>query len=140
MPCDCSHLEPSYDEIQSKKVCKLICFLFEKTGDEIKDWIKDAADDYYGNPTRLLAAESILYNKVVNLNEDELDLYVYNGRSKTSRMLADWYEDYSEKCSDKIKRDLMIKEREEKAKSLLAGMRAEELAILRGYFRDEKSM
>ena len=136
MPCDCSHMQPTYDETESKRVCKLICFLFNELNLQIPNWIEEASIDMYGNSRKLTAAESILYDTVKSLSEDKFSAYVYNARSKDSRKLANWYEDYDKKTKDK-REGLRIKaEKEKRAKSILAKLRNDDVEIIRNYLKN----
>jgi len=136
MPCNSEHMEPSYDEVESRKVCQHIVYLYEKLGLPVVPWIKKAAEDYYGDPRRLGEAEKILINKLSDLNETEFDAVVYNARSKKARALADWYEDITERIQDELERVKLEAERKKRAESLLTKMRAEEVEILRDYLKE----
>lgn len=80
MPCESAYLEPTYDEVESKRVCELICFVFGGLKLSVPGWIIEASKDDYGNSSRLTEAESVLYKTIVSLNKDELNFYVYNPR------------------------------------------------------------
>ena len=136
MPCESAYMEPSYDERESNKVCKLICYLFKEIGREIPEWVKESADDCYGNARRLGAAEKMLLNAVNQLSDKEKDKFVYNGRIKNARLLANWYEDILGKIQEEVEWARREAEEKKKAESLLSKMRADEVEILRNYLKD----
>lgn len=135
MPCESGFMEPSYGEIQSKKVCQHIVYLYEKLGLPIPKWVKKAANDYYGDQHRLGDAEKMLIKKLQDMTGKEIDSIVY-ARSKKARALANWYEDFIESMENELEHAKREAEEEKKAKSLLSKMRAEEVEILRNYLQD----
>jgi len=138
MPCESGYMEPSYGEIQSKKVCQHIVYLYEKLGLPTPKWVKEAAKDYYGNQHKLGGAETMLYKKIKNLSTKELDSLVYNARSKNARELATWFEDFEKEFKDEVDRTRREAKLEKTAKSLLSKMRADEVEILRNYLKDKR--
>ena len=135
MPCNAEYMEPSYDEMESQKVCKLICALYKKLDKTIPRWVRNAAKDYYGNPRKLTDAEELLYKTIKGLDKKSLESCLYNARSKESRQLANWYEDFDEKTKDDRRRRKEKFEREKRAESILGRMRREEVEIIRDYLK-----
>ena len=95
MPCNSEHLEPTYSEIQSKKVCEHICYLFEKLNKPVPEWVSAGAEHIYGVSNNLIELEKMLYDCVESLSNTQLNEHVYNGRVKEARNLANWYEGYN---------------------------------------------
>ena len=133
MPCNCDHLEVTYDEMASKKVCQHICFLFSQLGKHIPEWVKNGSSEYYGVSSKLAEAEAMLYETIIRLNDDALNAYVYNGKSKNSRVLANWYDDFAKNYNTERKRKKRKAEIEKRAKSILAKLRKDEVEIVRNY-------
>lgn len=136
MPCNCEHMEPSYDEMESKKVCELLCILYRKLSRQAPLWVRKAAEDYYGAPRRITVAEELLYKEIKRLDKKTFESCLYNARSRGSRRLANWFEDFDEKTKDERRRRKEKHERKKRAESLLAKMRKEEVEILREYLRN----
>ena len=96
MPCNSDYLEVSGQELESKRVCELLIYLYGKIQKEIPLWVAEAANDYYGNVRRLDEATALLCGCIRTLTKDEIDSFVYNGRSKSARKLADWWDRHQE--------------------------------------------
>jgi len=124
-------MEPTYKEIVSKSVCKKIVSLFEKIGKVIPKDIKKASEDYYGNSLLIERAEELLYNTIQNLDKDSLNKYIYNGRDKDSRDLANWYE---EKCNNLHQMELAESNKKE-VEDILSKLRLEEIELIKNYYK-----
>jgi hypothetical protein len=111
MPCRSDYLEPSGQELESKRVCDLIIYLGESVGGEIPAWIREAAEDYYGNVERLDEATKILCARIRLLDEGQMEQLVYNGRSKQARRLAGWWERHQEWDARRVKEERETRKR-----------------------------
>lgn len=92
MPCNSDYMKQSGAELESKRVCKFIIYLHTGEMIHIPEWVLKAADDYYGNVARLDEATKILCEACRGLSTEGQNKYLYDGRSKDARALADWYE------------------------------------------------
>jgi hypothetical protein len=134
MPCNCDHLEATYPEHESRKVCAHICYLFPKFGKDIPEWIKNGAEDYYGAPKRLAEAETILFEFVEGLSQPQLDALVYDGKIPAARKLADWYDSYKEEYQANAAKVQEDEKQADAAEEILGRLRGEEVEIIKGYF------
>ena len=135
MPCNCDHLEATYDETESKKICEHICFLFPNIGKHVPDWVTRGAHEYYGISEKLAELEFMLHEAIFFLSKEEKEKYLYDGRSKESRLLANWHEDYIKNNKDENERVKRKRELEKRAKSILSKLRKEEVEIITNYIK-----
>jgi len=89
MPCDSSYLEPYEFEKESQRTAKLIIWVSKQVGAKIPKFVRDEASNTYAKDERLVPH---LCELITNMDEDTLNRVVYNGRDKTSRDLADWWD------------------------------------------------
>lgn len=96
MPCRSEYLEATARERESHEVAKHLVYLFEQTGDLhlLEDNILEAADSVYGNTHMVDMWTEKLCSILERLPEEVLDKYVYNGRDRRARRLADWWENH----------------------------------------------
>ena len=95
MGCRSDYMEPSGREKESKRVCEFIVYVNDKLGHVTTQWITDGANHVYGNACRLDQATNILCDLCSELSEEIL----YNGKDRTARRLANWWDDHQQ--SDK---------------------------------------
>lgn len=125
MPCDGSYMDPNDWERNSHKVCKHLKFIFDKLKDEKKlprklaaallcddralvEAIDKGAKDPYGclnTPYALDEQVAKLCSILSNMTPKMLDKYVYDGRNKQSRELANWWEEHQEADQDRVKEE-----------------------------------
>lgn len=118
MPCNSDYLNPTFDEKNSKRVCKLLKYVLSSLGrhNQINDDIKKGVKEYYGNVSYLNAGVVLLCKLCSTMSKEEQDKIIYNGRNANARDLADWWEEHV--AADKAR---LKKERaERKQKSLRA--------------------
>jgi len=96
MPCQSDYLAQSGQELESVRVCRLLVYLYVKINKDIPEWIKTAANYYYGNIGRLDEATKMLCECCRSLTTDEVEKYIYNARDETARQLASWWEKHQE--------------------------------------------
>ena len=95
MPCNCEHLEPRQEEIESKRVAGLLVYVHEALGVAqcIDSDIKAAATALYGNVDLLQHHTQELCALCRSMELDNTDNpIIYNGRSKQARKLANWWD------------------------------------------------
>ncbi len=118
MPCQSDYMNASGEELESIRVCKLLCYLKKCTGIKIKKWVRKASLDYYGNTERLDEATKLLCYHLRQLTEKEIEKYIYNAHSKEARKLASWWERHQEWDARRVKED------DETRKNIIAKQRA----------------
>lgn len=129
MPCRSDYMEPTATETYSHNTAKLIWVLSNKLDRETDQWIRDAANNSYGNHRRHNDLTAILCGLFSSMTEDQLNAFVYNGRDGDARKLADWWDNHQEvdarrKAEQQAKTDHYLKV--SKGKTLLAQMSAED--------------
>lgn len=96
MPCNSDYLAASGQELESRRVCKLIEYIYPFIGKEVPHWVHKASDDYYGNVNRLDEATALLDAACRSLNDEEREKIIYDAHNKTARKLASWFERHQE--------------------------------------------
>ena len=96
MPCQSDYLAPSGQELESKRVCSHIVYLYKKIGKDIPSWITEASLEYYGNLNRIDEATKLLCECLRSLLEEEIEKFVYDAHSPEARKLAGWWERHQE--------------------------------------------
>lgn len=96
MPCRSEYMEQNDKEVETQLVCKLLEFILEQHGEGVPDDIGMNAKAYYPDTKKLDEYTAELCSTLGNMSKGEMDRIVYNGRNKTSRMLADWWEKHQE--------------------------------------------
>jgi len=117
MPCNSDYMAASGQELESKRVCELLVYVYECTGVKVPAWISKASADYYGNTQRIDEATALLCGACRGLTQGEQNKYLFNGRKEMARKLASWYERHQEwdarrvKEEDESRRKIMLKDR-----------------------------
>jgi hypothetical protein len=96
MPCRSDYLAASGQELESKRVCQFLTYLLTETNEEPPEWVAKAADDYYGNVSRLDEATRLLCEFIRSLPTEITEKLIYDPHNKTARNLADWWERHQE--------------------------------------------
>lgn len=100
MPCDSSHMEPTARELHRKEAARLLVYLHKELDAPAPAWAVEYAKHIYGGPeTDKDRAVAALRDKLRTLNRDNpgyFNAIVYDGESRDSRRLADWWEDHLE--------------------------------------------
>lgn len=105
MPCKSDYLEASGQELESKRVCRHLIYLFGKTGETVPGWVLEAAEDYYGNVNRLNEATKMLCECCRGLTKVEVEKYIYDAHSEKARGLAGWWERHQEWDARRVKEE-----------------------------------
>ncbi len=140
MPCRYDEREPNLRELESKKVASLIKSLFTKLNKVIPPTVtiaaKERSDDgymAYGLVDKLDYHTNLLCSAIKSFQQKEIDIYLYNGRDKDARKLADWWDNHVKQ--DKIREKIEEKrqEIERLKKSGLSKLTKEEREALKLY-------
>jgi len=115
MPCQSDHMAANPREIESRAVANHLLYVLPIMGKDIPSGIKEASTDYYGNPQKLDEWTALLCATCKELEADEklADEYLWDGRNKSARALADWWERHKEfdrkREAEESKEDLKLK-------------------------------
>lgn len=97
MPCQ-SYSEPNEREIESKKVCQLLKYLFSAINisidTDIVKRIEKGANEYYGDRMNLDANTKLLCDLLKKLPDETASKVMYDGRNPEARKLADWWDNH----------------------------------------------
>lgn len=130
MPCDCSHLEPTQRESESKTVAELIVYLFHSLDKPVPPTVYAAATDTYGDAGRADEFTALLCDKLKRLTNAQLAKWVYNGRSPAARKLADWWDEHQKIDAEKERDAKELKDLEAVKKKALAKLTPDERRAL----------
>lgn len=89
MPCNSDYLAPCSRECELRRAAWLLLFVKGHLGEDAPKWLSKAADDLYCSDDRAVLE---LCEKLKSLTPDQMEKIVYNGRDRTSRDLADWWD------------------------------------------------
>ena len=117
MPCNSDHMEPGLHEKESRRVANHLVYLAEVGHIKCDDWIFEAADNYYGNVSKVHELTEKLCTVLREMNDADMDMYVYNGRLSKARKLATWWEAHQEADKEREKQEA----EEQKRKKVKAG-------------------
>jgi len=98
MPCNSSHMEPRHAEKDSQEAAALIVYVYDSVGLVAPQDAVLAANDCYGNESKLNDYVVKLCSLCSDMSTKELDEIMYDGRNPDARKLADWWE--SHKAAD----------------------------------------
>ncbi len=111
MPCNSDHMAASGQELESKRVCKLLVYLYSRLSKSLPDWILEAADDYYGNVARLDEATAMLcaccrsMSPLERKEHIERKKHIYNSHDESARKLANWWTRHQEWDERRVKEE-----------------------------------
>lgn len=94
MPCNSDYMNPTAREAQSKRTCHLLAYALGQKGLAVPDWVRSAAVNSYGNVERLDEAVQLLCELCKQMTKEEQDSIIYDARIRTSRDLANWWEEH----------------------------------------------
>ena len=109
MPCDSSHMQATHKEVASKEIAAHLCYIIKALGKKPTKDIKDAAKNYYGNLQNLDKWTELLCQICGDLDKEQQNKYIYDGRNKEARALADWWEDHQEQDARRKKNKELLK-------------------------------
>lgn len=119
MPCNSDYLGPNAKEKNKNEVAKHLVYVLSEQKQHIPDEYKQAAGNIYGQGIDLDEAVRDLCSIIQLMDKKELDEIVYNGRSRESRKLADWWDEHKKADEGRVKLELKaIKDEKIKQKAL----------------------
>lgn len=93
MPCNTEHMEPTARERHQREAAQHLVFIHGKINQPVPARIAAAASDIYGGQTDEWV--KFLCTMLKEMNDEQLDRIVYDAKDKSSRALADWYEEHA---------------------------------------------
>lgn len=105
MPCNSDYLNPNDAEKNSATVAKHLVYVMTTLGMAVPKEYMDASVSIYGNTEILDEMVVRLCYILSSSTEEELDLLVYNSRSRAARELANWWEEHQEADKRRIKEE-----------------------------------
>lgn len=111
MPCTSDYPAPTPKEIELQRTAKLLIYVLEKTGRKADALMKKTAEDCYANEDYVPKLCAMLKK----MPEKVRDKLVYDARNKTSRELADWWEEHQAADLRQRREEQEQKEREKLA-------------------------
>ena len=114
MPCNSDYLNPNQEELNKVLTSRLICFVDKKLGIKTDSSIVKASKHTYGEGVTLNVIVPSLCAKIKSFTKAQKEEILYDAKNKTSRELADWWEEHQK--ADKIRLKF---EKEQKANSKL---------------------
>ena len=107
MPCYCP--EPSNNEVEAQNICKHLVYVLPMLGREVSEEVQNGAESSFCHLDTCRLTE-LLCDVCDNLTKKQEDIIIYNSRKKSSRDLANWWEEHQ-------KWDTERKEQEKKEKN-----------------------
>jgi adenylate kinase len=93
MPCNSDYMNQTDKERQLQETAKLLVYVIESVGAEPSKRVLDAAADYYCKYDTV----PVLCNWIRHeLDPEQIDKIMYDGRNPMARRLADWWEKHDE--------------------------------------------
>jgi hypothetical protein len=123
-------MNPNRSEQDSKEASEHLVYINSIKSIDLPDWIKEAAQDFYGNSHRLNDIVVLLCKTVSEMTEDELTNIVYNGRVRQSRNLANWWETHQRADKRRIEKEEKDKKRKALIESARSKLTPEEIKVL----------
>ena len=105
MPCRSDYMAASGQELESKRVCSLLIYLYSKLHKPVPKWVEEAADCYYGNINRMDEATKMLCECCRSLTAEEVEKFIYDAHSPEARTLASWWERHQEWDARRVKEE-----------------------------------
>lgn len=125
MPCTSGYTEPNEQQKESQRVNQLLFYLYP----EISKF-EERGKMEYGHVSTLDEDTNLLCDTCKGFTQSEQERYLYDGRNKNARKLADWWEEHQEfdkkrelaekkTLKDKIDRENALKKLTPKEREIL---------------------
>lgn len=138
MPCVVDIRDPNERELESKRVATLIRDLFPRLKLDIPVGIGNAADEMYGSVKNLDEWTDILCHICSHMSKENADKYIYNGRSKSARALAEWWDEHQENDRQRLLEKIHETEKKEQFDAAWAKLSPKERRVIQDYFESQK--
>lgn len=131
MPCKTDAYD-FMEESESHKVAVNLSYVLRCLGQEVSSHIRAAADDTYGSVSSKTLDEYTdkLCSLCKSMTEEQQNKIIYDGRNKSARLLAEWWEIHQRK--DRLREEKEREDERKKAikKQALAKLTPEEIEVL----------
>lgn len=127
MPCDASYMNPTAKERRLQETAQLIVYVYQKRNKKAPIWICKAAKDCYCSANKVVPH---LCDILKTMDKKEMNQIVYNAKNKTSRMLADWWEEHLLADNERIREEKHEKRRVELKEQALSKLTLKERRVL----------
>ena len=131
MPCNSEYMEQNGKEARLQQTAKLLVFALTALGQKVPKAVKDAANTYYCNADFVPKLCKVLGEMTP---EQQLAI-IYDGRSKTSRELADWWDEHQEADKKRVAAEQKIAADKALFEQAKVKMSKEEFEALKKFFR-----
>lgn len=128
MPC--SSYEPSPTNLESYAVCGHLKYLMTKLKMLVPKNIMAAAQDIYLTVEDLNGKVAYLCELCGGLTTEQQDIFIYNGRDRDARALADWWDRHQELDRLRILQEQEIQRQKEVREVAISKLTPEEIKIL----------
>lgn len=127
MPCNSDYMEATQAEENSREVAQHIVWLAGKLNLPVEGFISKAANEYYGDVTKL----NTMTQKLCAMCQlPYAENHIYNGRDKDARKLADWWDKHQEADRKRLEKELAKANDEKARKKALQKLTAHERELL----------
>lgn len=130
MGCNSSYMDPTAREVESKRAATLLRYVYQKLGMPVPQVVEHAAEELYGDETRLNEFVVNLCALLSGLPDAQKNVIIYDGRSKLARDLADWWDVHQEADRERIAKEAMAQRKEALKASARAKLTPEEWAAI----------
>lgn len=127
MPCNSDYLDPTMMEEQLQRTAQLLVYVLRQLDWPIGAELIREADNPYAEEVGQVER---LCSTLSGLSKDDFERIVYNARSKTSRDLADWWEEHEAADREREEQERADTRREQARQSALAKLTPEEREAL----------
>jgi len=83
-------MEPTQREVEARTVSELLVYLGLALGLEVPSWVSAE----HGNTKRADDLTALFCATIREMSDSEKDCFMWDGRNKNARKLADWYEEH----------------------------------------------
>lgn len=118
MPCRSDYMESNEREIKVIETAKLLKWLLEQLKEPQNLDVDIVAKAPYPDKDQGDFVVALLCSYIKDFDKEKMDKYVYNGRDKMSRKLADWWEEHEKADIARLakeKEDIKIEHEKQKA-------------------------
>jgi len=134
MACNSDYLSPTERERKLQEAAKLLIFVCEKLSITISPDLRETAKNMYATQDYIPQLCAV----IKQMSADQLDAIVYNARDKTSRKLANFWEEHQAADKKRELEEAAAQDKQKLRKQLLSFLTDAELEAL-GVSRSTKS-
>lgn len=127
MPCNSDYLAPTQRERELKRAAILLKYVFEKTLVPVPPWVISQSETLYPTNERIVPE---LCAAITALTPEQFQAIVYNAKDKTSRDLADWWEEHQAADAERLRNEEAARQLEKTRTDALNKLSLEEIAAL----------